>query len=367
MSSVRNVALSGVIAAVVAIGFIVAVLYVPQLGFGTTEIGQGTMAVLLTDPPTVPENVSAVYIQYSRVQAHVASAGNQTGWHDLSGSGEINLMAVVNVSQTIANSNLPTGKFNGLRFNVTGVLITYRPNANVEKSNYTATIIHGHNTLYVWIPEGINVTSAHMVAAMIDLTPTIVLTGSTSAPTFVFIPSARAYVIPTSSIPAESHSIGAKSDLSENSWWSSIEAGTRFAITGVSLSPESLNITVTNEGSLPVNIRFAGVTIQTTMSGEMESMLKTSDIFVAQSGGTLVNLNTSSSDSVDDQVAAGGVIVAPGHDIALTYTGSILIGAQLQILFPGFMPQPIISGHYYMVWVQGNGQVAQKGTYATAA
>ena len=369
MSSVRSVTLSGVIATVIAVGLIIAVIYAPGIGLGfgtnTTQSSEGTMAVLLTDPPTVPGNVSAVYIQYSQVQAHVANSGNQSGWQDLTGSEEINLMSVVNVSQTIANSNLPAGQFNGLRFNVTQITVTYSPNPTAQQAqNYTGLMIHGHNTLYVWIPGGINVVAAQTAAAMIDLTPTVVLAGSTSNPTFIFIPSARGYVIPSSSIPAQSHAIGERSDLAENSWWSGIEAGTKFAITYVSLSATSLNVTVTNQGSSSVEIRLAGVTTQTTMSGGMESMLKTSDIFAVQSNGTMVNLNTTSAVSVDDQVAAGGLLLAPGQRVTLTFKGPVLIGAQIQIMFPKFIPPMVAPGSFYMVWVQGNGQIAQAGTSA---
>jgi hypothetical protein len=365
MSSVRSVAFSGMIAAVIAIGVIVAVVYVPEIGLGTNAglSSEGTVAVLLTDPPTVPENVSAVYIQYNQVQAHIANAGNQSGWHPLTGFGEINLMSIVNVSQTIASSKLPAGKFTGFRFNVTGIIVTYSPNPAVQKAqNYTGMTIHGRNTLYVSIPGGINVVAAQTSAALIDLTPTILLAGTQSDPTFIFIPSARGYVIPSSSIPAESQSIGAKSDLRGNSWWSGVEEGTKFAITSVSLSKTSLAVVVQNQGSSSIDMRLAGVTSQTSMSGGIENMFRTSDIFVVQSNGTLVNFNATNIDSVQDEVAAGGLLLAPGQSVTLTFHGPILLGSQ--ITFSKFVPPPVTPGYFYMVWIQGNGQMAQAGTKA---
>jgi hypothetical protein len=369
MSSVRSVALSGVIAAVIAAGLIFAFIFVPGVGLGTTPLSQsseGTMAVLLTDPPTVPENVSAVYIQFAKVQAHISSANtNQSGWYDLTGAGVINLMSIVNVSQTIATSNLPQGRFNGLRFNMTGVIVSYSPNPSAQTAqNYTGMMVYGHNTLYVWIPGGINVVAAQTAAALIDLTPTVLLVGNPSNPGFVFVPSARGYVIPTTSIPVQSHTIGGKSELNENPWWSSVKAETKFEITSVSLTNNSLAIVVANDGSSNVEIHLAGVTTQATISGGGESMLRTSDLFAVQSNGNLDNLNTSSPESVENQVATGGLVLAPGQSATLTYNGPVRIGAQIQTIFPKYIPPMVVAGSPYVIWVEGSGQIAQAGTSA---
>ncbi len=415
MSSVRNSVLSGAIAAVIAVGLIVAVLFIPGAGLGTSSSstpattltsirssqsstgvqqqqqssttslvqsssssnsgsqtassssGQGAMAVLLTDPPTVPENVSALYMQYDEVQAHIANAGNQTGWYELLGTGVINLMSAVNVSQTIANQTLPQGKFNGLRFNVTGITVTY------EGQNYTGLMVNGENTLYVWIPGGINVTAAQTTAALIDLAPTVIMAGNSTNPTFVFIPSATGYVIPTSSIPAESHVIGGIANLKRNPWWIAIEHRTKFGITSVTLTPNSLNITIVNQGTASVLMRLTAVTTQTTISGGMEPMLAASDLFAIESNGTLVNLNTICMRLVDAQFATGGLLLAPGQSVILHYSGApIEIGVQLAAMSTaiGHMQtrtQPIIPGKYYEVWVQGNDKVAQAGVKATGS
>lgn len=321
------------------------------------------MAVLLTDPPTVPANVTAVYMQYDQVQAHIADAGNQTGWYDLSGSGETNLMGLVNTSQTIANQTLPSGKFNGLRFNVTGVTITY------ESQNYTAQTIYGENTLYIWIPGGINVTLAQTTAALIDLSPTVLMTGGSSNPSFVFVPAAVGYVIPTASIPAESHAIGNKAILTTNSWWvTTIEQNTKFGISKVSLTPTSLNITVVNQGTTSIIMRLAAVTTQTSAAGGIEGELRSSDVFAIEGDGSMVNLNTSSTQSVDNQVAASGFVLAPGQSVTLHYNGPIVIGVQislgLHMTWPG--SQSIKAGTTYHVWVSGNNQIAQAGVVATS-
>ena len=387
MSSVRNIVLSGTIAAIVAIGLIIAVVFIPGAGLGissttsahlstsssiqtgstsqsvstsqggpgtTEQSQQGTMAVLLTDPPTVPENVTAVYMQYSEVQAHIANAGNNTGWYDLDGSGVVNLMSVVNVSQTIASQNLPSGRFNGLRFNATSVVVTY------EGTNYTALFISGHDTLYVWIPGGINVTAAQTTSALIDLTPTVLLAGNSSSPTFIFVPAAAGYVFPSASIPAESHVIGARVNLSNNSFWLNIRHKIKFAITSISLTPTSLSITVVNQGTASFVMRLAAITTQSTLSGGMEGQLRTGDIFVIENNGTLVTLNATNWSTVANQVAAAGLLLAPGQSIVLHYSGApIEIGMQMGMHFNNLaMTTPIKVGSTYHVWVQGSDQIA---------
>src|SRR5579872_3072067 len=51
----------------------------------------GTLAILVTDTSTIPQNVTAFYISLSDLQLHISSAGNLSGWTDLGPSGEINL------------------------------------------------------------------------------------------------------------------------------------------------------------------------------------------------------------------------------------------------------------------------------------
>jgi hypothetical protein len=386
MSSTRNVVMSGVVAAIIAIGLIAALLFVPGVGLtsqtqsssvpnnvqaSSTEAettqqasgNQGTLAVLLTDPPTIPANVSAVYVQYGEVEAHIADAGNQTGWYDLTGSGEINLLSVVNVSETIANQSLPQGKFNGLRFNITSILVTY------EGQNETGLMVSGHSTSYVWIPGGIMVNALETSTAMIDYTPTVVLAGNVTNPTFVFIPAAIAYVIPNSSVPAESHMIGTKIDLNTNPWWLATQSGTKFAITHAMLTPNSLNMTILNQGSSPVLLRFAAVTTQSTVSGGFEGIFATSEVFAVGSGGLLVPLVPTGMGMMNSQMSSSpGLLLAPGQSIALHYSGSIKIGAQqLGLHFEEDTNSSIVVGSFYHVLVQGSSQLAQAAVQATAS
>src|SRR5579884_2145922 len=139
MSAKRNIALSGAIAAIVAVAFVIAAIYVlPGTGLlqgSQTQGPSGTLSVMLTDPPTVPQGTTDLYMTYNKVGVHVAEAGNNSGWKVFSQSGTIDLMQTINVSQTIAIGSLPAGgKFNALGFNVSSVVVTY------NGKNYTADL-----------------------------------------------------------------------------------------------------------------------------------------------------------------------------------------------------------------------------------
>ncbi len=274
MSTKNKVIVSGVLAAIIAVALIGAVVFTPGLvnkgSTSSTSIstssssanapsGSGTLAVLMTDPPTVPDGVTAVYINYSSIEVHFADAGNQTGWTDLQTSGEINLMSIVNESQTIASTNITSGKFNGLRFNVTSAVVTF------QGTNYTADLVYQEHTLYVWIPGGIVISDGQTTGAMIDMTPTVLLLGNTTDPTFAFIPAATGYTLPANSIANHPH-VGDRNDYN-NRVSAAIWYMTRFQLTGASLGPNSVSVSVDNTGNATIIFRMVAVTSTSTPSG----------------------------------------------------------------------------------------------------
>lgn len=65
-------------------------------------------------------------------------------------------------------------------------------------------------------------------------------------------------------------------------------------------------------------MRLAAVTTQSSLYGRMEIAFRTSDVFVVQSNGTLVNLNVTNMAMIVNQIIRGGVLLAPGQSITLT-------------------------------------------------
>ena len=133
----------------------------------------------------------------------------------------------------------------------------------------------------------------------------------------------------------------------------------------MSLTPDSLNITVQNKGASSVDLRLAGVTIHASPLVGIVSTLKASDIFVVESNGALLNLNTTSKQSAEAELANSGFLLTSGQSVTLSYKGPILIGIQIQMIFPKYEPPPINPNGFYIVWVQGNGQIGEAGTLAS--
>jgi len=381
MSTSRNVVISAVIAAVIAVTLVTATVLSPGLlsskstSPGTTssiqQTGIGTLAVMLTDPPTVPSGVTALYATYNNLAVHVSDAGNQSGWYDLHASGTINLMGVINVSQTIASSSVPSGVYNAVRFNITSAEVTY------NGKNQTALMVEnqqGTRILTVPIVGGVQVTSQDTSAAVLDLTPTVLLLGNTSDPTFAFIGAATAYSIPTNSMPRGFMVVGAKTDL--RGLASFIDHFGHFQITSVSLSPNSLSISVTNNGNASLVFRLAAVSATTSDHGGFVPIWADSAAFVVLPNQTLVSMNSGTKFHLIQQVAAGGFLVAPHTSATFTYNGEIMIGPVFVPISPNaanqqpgtmaqtFMsmhaqPQPVVSGQKYIVSIQGSGLFAQ--------
>jgi hypothetical protein len=87
MNSMKSAILSGAIAALIAIAVMVTASSLGALGTTTGSLGStstpggsgnssqsGTLAILMTDPPTVPNGVTAVFITYADLAIHVSHA-----------------------------------------------------------------------------------------------------------------------------------------------------------------------------------------------------------------------------------------------------------------------------------------------------
>jgi hypothetical protein len=397
MSTKSKVIVSGVLAAIIAAALIGAVVFTPgivnQISSTTTGIstsssssssvntsaqssssssssaasgsgGSGTLAVLMTDPPTVPDGVTAVYINYTDIEVHIADAGNQTGWTTLTTSGEINLMSIVNESQTVAATNITSGKFNGLRFNVTSATVTF------NGANYTADLVYQEHTLYVWIPGGIFITNGQTTGAMIDLSPTVLLVGTTTDPTFAFIPAATGYTLPANSIANHPH-IGDRNDW-KNKVSTAIWYMTKFQLTSASLSPGALSVSVSNTGNATIIFHMVALTLTETPSGgwmpstPFGPISRNSEFFVVAPNGSLLALTSDTKMGAIQTLAYAGYALAPGSSATFNYNGPVTMGGFA--LFQGNAPTSgIVPGQKYIVTVLGSGQHAQTGVTATGS
>ncbi|MDG6904930.1 MAG: DUF4382 domain-containing protein [Nitrososphaerota archaeon] len=228
MSLSRKVIAGGVVGVIVAIGLIVAAMYAfngghisnttgisSTTGLSSTSISTtgvssntgntgittsgstststnsgssgstGTLQLSMIDPPNVPANVVQVYINYTSIQVHVANAGNQSGWYNVTSKGTIDLTKIVNSSAVLGSAKLPVGTYNIVRFNVTSAMVTINGTSG-KLTNYTATVPSG--MLQSVITGGVNVQANTTSGLLVDTSPKV--TGSNGS--YILVPSITA-------------------------------------------------------------------------------------------------------------------------------------------------------------------------------
>ena len=356
--------------------------------------GTGTVDVLLTDPPTLPVGVTAVYVTYSNVAVHVSGAGNQTGWTNSNTKGTLNLVKLVNISTTIASVKVTSGVYNALRFNISSASVTY------NGKNYTAFVPRA--LLSVPIPGGIQVNASKSSAAIIDMYPTVVNIGSNSTPEFIINTAASGYLVPPQSVTGDMDHNGNKIDLVTAVWWHLINERytANVTITGATLKAGSFSVTVKNTGSTPLNLSAIFIAplgdecptaaVSTTTTSHTSSTqrdhnngkvslptcLVGSANYLVLNNGTIVPIDASlhvvmpmgaalhmSPKEIDASIAQSwglfgqtGYQLAAGKSVTLTYTGSITFG--LGIHFMNMVLPGVISGDQYEITVVGQQALA---------
>jgi Domain of unknown function (DUF4382) len=405
--------MAGAIAVVVALAAIVGAVYllpsptqrtntaadtmILANGSSTTETStggqppagsQGTLSVLLTDPPTVPPNVTAIYVTYSNVAVHVGDAGNQTGWTNANATGTIDLMKMVNVSSTIATVKVSTGVYNALRFNVSSALVTY------NGENYTAFVPRAEFT--VIIPGGIQVNSTTTAGAIIDMHPTVLNIGSRSTPEFIVETAASAFGLPPGTITKAIERAGYTMRIDNQQWWQHINETytANIQITSASVANASLSVTVKNTGTQPVTLNTITVTpvgsecatpSNTSHNQRVAPLCFTgSAVFLVQNDSSLKSFSAFVFPPIIQQIFSGfghhgpgqsnsstststtgtqteaypgstGYTLAPGQSITLTYSGSISFG----FAFGGRNPPGVLSGDQYQITAVGQESLAE--------
>ena len=355
---------------------------------GAFQGGTGTLDVLLTDPPTVPSGVTAIYVTYSNVAVHVSGAGNESGWTNSNTTGTLSLMKLVNVSSTIATIKVSEGTYNALRFNISSAAVTY------NGKNYTA-FVQGA-VLNVAVPGGIPVNATTSSAAIIDMHPTVVNIGSNSTPEFIISTAGFGYCIPHQNVTGDMGEEGHQIDLGTSAWWHQLKESytANITISSATLKAGSFSITIANKGSTPINISAIFVAplgnecpmASANSTGDSNSQnapvpqshskvghhggpnvlpmcLTGSANFLVLNNGTIVPISSAISmppHMTHSAVGWGlfgqtGYQIGAGKSVTLSYTGSITFG---WMMHPGLTPPGVIAGDQYDITVVGQQALA---------
>ena len=185
----------GVGAAALALAIIaVALVANPFLAstMSTTRSPQaGNFLVLLTDPPNVPKGTTQLNMTYTSLSLHVAYANGSSKWVPASASGTANLLALVNVSETIGSANIPVGStVNSIQFTISSV------STRINGQSYSVTTLSNQLVVPIKGSQPLNQTRS---AALLDLAPTLVQINGTNSTGgavsyYVLVPSATAII-----------------------------------------------------------------------------------------------------------------------------------------------------------------------------
>jgi hypothetical protein len=349
----------------IAVGLISFSIFYPLV---SASLGQsGILSIQLTDPPVTPPGVTSVYVKYSDIFVHATSSsssssfglGPDRGWYKVAQSGSIDLMTVINASETLGTSQIPVGAYDQIRFNITFATITY------ESVVYPVNVPNGW--IRVPLQAGtIYVTSTSDSAAVLDVAPTVVAVNDQGTLRFVLMPAVRAFPVP-GAFSKELEQPGATVSNSDRKFLIEDESDStgRILISKVFLSVNYLAVTVKNigttnatlstvflEGSNQYSITLGSLTVK----GNVTSY----QTFGILSNGTLEVANDYSQLTNEFQSGGLGYRLLPGQSVILSYmntTGIALIipsftDFERQGTLVGQM-ELIIPGNEYYVTVRG--------------
>ncbi len=318
---------------------------------GLLNIGSsGVLSVLLTDPPTVPAGVSAIYVTYSSIAVH-AVGFNESGWISFSGGGTIDTMKLVNLSQTISSGTVPSFTYNLVKFNISKVDVEYMG------ANYSTRIASG--TLVVPIVGGVKVSSSNPAAALIDIQPTILNLGNQSTPSFTIAAGARALQVPSDEVSDSMNVVGNSYSLQGHAWFQAFRQSHsgNLTVSGLALTSDSFSFSVDNPGSEPAMVRMVILTPASQGEGEGMAMgsMWNSIFFAVQPNGSLKLVNATP-DQVESTLGSSGYSLAAGASHTFTFSGTIT---------SLFEKHAVSSGALYNVVLMSSEALSAKAVVAT--
>ncbi len=243
----------GIIGIVVIIGIVyLATMQGVRTSLPQAVQGSSQVALQLTDPPHVPSGTQALYINYSSLEAHASGAAG-SGWVQSNSSGRINLLELLNLSQTIGTVAVPNGtSIDMVRFFVTSSQIT------INGTTYNVTLPSGQVTANIQGDTRINASSS----VLLSLSPTVVTILTSNTTVFVMVPSVKAVILPNGTNQT-TVKVGSRLSLGKEANMELERASPNITITGASLSVSGnatkMSVTVKNNANVSIIIKHIGL------------------------------------------------------------------------------------------------------------
>jgi hypothetical protein len=352
----------GSAAVLVAIIVIAAILFATSSLTPSENSAAASFLVMLTDPPTAPAGTTVLNLTYSNVTLHIVYPDGTSDWLSVNASGMVNLYSLVNMSQTIGSTTIPSGStVDKIQFTVVSV------EANISGTVYPVTALS--NTLVLSIVN--SKISQTLSGVLVDFNPTLVQIQATDSngdlvDYYVLVPSARAMVV--TGLSRAQVKVGTIVELGLNDRERLVRVIEEFSknVTIVSASllvkgnATSLSVTLTNEG--PVTFKIFGLTLhgefnatRTKIMGKMgeviiERIHPDTSPFRANDSSLIPLL-----DANHDHVKISSLTLAPDQSATLNFSGVIEVQPDKGIMKGSPIVITPIAGQNYTIRLMGEG------------
>jgi DNA-binding transcriptional ArsR family regulator len=236
-----------------AIGICLALALVYFLAYGINSNVQKSsfVPIKLTDPPIVPNDTQALYMNYSSVSIHTVGSGGPE-WIQLNASGSVDLMSLVNVSEVIAGAEVAhNAKIDAIRFDVNSASIV------INGTTYSVIVPNGQISAQISGNKDVNASSE----VLVDFSPTVLAMYINGTTEFVMVPSVKAVLSMNHGSVGSANRVpvvGQRLRLSDHEMEGLYNSG-NLSITGTSLDTYAngttrLSITVKNSGKTALGL-----------------------------------------------------------------------------------------------------------------
>ena len=210
-----------------------------------TNSSSGTLALLLTDPPILPVGAENLTLSYKGIILH--SSGQN---YSVNESGSINLLSLVNLTQTLAVLKIPANTvFDSVTFDNASATI------KINNISYTVMIPSGSFTARI---KNNNTLSSNS-AVLIDMSPSIVQIYNNSNSTFILHPEAIATIVSQNNVSAKVFTPHSVNPLNLNETKILKDLKSSIKLGNITLSDFnntlSLSVSVINNGTSNVTIK----------------------------------------------------------------------------------------------------------------
>lgn len=230
------------------------------------------MAIRLTDPPTVPNGTSSLVISYTKVGVHLSNAQNSSGWLYSNSSGTLNLLSILNVTQTIGAVSVPVNSsIESVRFNITSASIT------INGTTYNVTVPSQTVTAHVSGRASLNGTGS----LLMSLSPVVATILTANSTVFVMVPSLRAVIV-GSGTNSSSVKAGYVARLNQSERADLEDARPNVTLSNASVSVQgnttTISVTLRNNANQTTNLKhislFGNLSVELNSTGIQQRTLE---------------------------------------------------------------------------------------------